>query len=846
MFPYIRIPPIDPTSFWAGFLAATLLWWLVRQVRPLLAQMRASWKEKQETAQLRRASSLEEHHRQNMLRLAQGMHLAAPLFSLDEILVSPRLLAPPARLAPGEPPPPDDAVTLSLPYLPAWPELAAVYQAPTLSLAEAFSGEFNLVITGQAGSGKSVALGHLASQICRSDPEYGHLGETTPFLLHVADLNLPVSDPKDILNPIIDAVSEKAPVLDLTRLPNFVQYAFRNGQAVLMLDGLDELPREEIQKAAAYLDALLKAYPHTRVVATALPEYLDGLLALGFVPFTLMPWTSDHQQQFLERWGDVWNRFVAVEAWAQTGPENVDPLLLNAWLSTDNAGLTPLELTLKAWGAYAGDALGPGVLNSLESHLRRVSPAGIPPAALEMLAMQVSLTAQPVFDARTAREWVRSFEPPEEKPVEAEGEGSEASGETPAAAQKGKKQTVAAPKPGLLPKMADSGLLVPHLRNRMRFCHPVLGGYLAGRALTSYETGDKLSKQAPWCGQLLTMHYLAALGDATQLAETFLSASGPPLEGSLFIPARWLRDAPRQTPWRGKVLAALARLMQSEGLPLGLRGQAATAILSSRDPGSAALFRQFMQVLTPETIRLAALGGGAMRDGKAVEPLSELLRSSDFYIRRAACLALVAIGSNQALEAVASALLTGDEDLRRAAAEALANDAREGHPTLQDGVHMDDILVRRAAVYGLGRVREDWALEVLKKVQVEDSQWVVKSAASEMVEHHTRPNPHLPHRLTPPSDTPWLIAFAGSQGLGISPGAPATDVLCMALKNGSPEERLAVLPYLSLTPDKGIASELYQAMYSGDTELREAAFQTIYSMATSGFTPPDPREFGLG
>lgn len=82
----------------------------------------------------------------------------------------------------------------------------------------------------------------------------------------------------------------------------------------------------------------------------------------------------------------------------------------------------PLSLTLKAWGAYAGDSLGPHVLEAIATHIRRVSPANTPIAALETLAMQVLLSAQPVFDPRKAREWVKSFEVSEETAVTEDGE----------------------------------------------------------------------------------------------------------------------------------------------------------------------------------------------------------------------------------------------------------------------------------------------------------------------------------------------------------------------------------------------------------------------------------------
>lgn len=844
MFPYLPIPPIDPFSFWVGFLAGILLVWLVSKIRPLAAQIVEGWKKQQEAAQMRRSSSLEEHHLQNTLRQAQGMHLAAPLFSLDEILITPRLLAPPPYLLPGEPPLTEDIVTHSLPYLPAWPELAAIYRAPTLSLSEALASGMNLAFAGQPGSGKTVTLAYLASLIARRDPQAGALQEAIPFLVHVADLSLPASETADPLTPITNAIAEHAPLLDLPRLPNFAQYVFSSGKACLLLDGLDELPQSEIVKYIAYLGALLKTYPNTRAFVTICPEYVDGLHALGFKTLTLLPWERDEQWQFLQRWGELWDNFIAREAWAQSELEMVDPLLLNAWLESDNAGLTPLEITLKAWAAYAGDSRGPSVLNHIESHLRRLAPSDVPPAALEALAMQVILTSQPVFNSHNAREWVREFEPPEEK-VEIEEKTQDGQVES-AEANKATAQA-APPSPGFLPKMADSGLLSRHPNNRMRFCHIVFGGYLAGGALSLYKDNERLCDQPVWTGQVQAMRFLAARGNPEGVIDKLLASSRPPLEQDLLLAARCLRDAPRQAPWRGKVMAALATLLQTEGLPLALRGQAVAALVLSRDPGAPILFRQLLQSLSPTITRLAALGSGALQDQKAIETLTQLLRTSDFYVRRAACLALVAIDTSSSLEAVATSLLSGDEDLQRTAAEALANHPKEGYAALKDGITLDNILVRRASAYGLGRIKEAWALEALQKAQVDDEQWIVRNAAAEMTERLTSASPYLPRRLTPPSETPWLITFAGTQGMGISPGAPATDILLLVLKHGTLDERLAVLPYLAQEPTEGTIRSLYEVMYGAEEpEMSEAAFQVLWEIAASGVELPEPQQFGLG
>jgi hypothetical protein len=833
---------IDPSSFFIGFIAASIFWWLVARARPMLAEIFAGIKEQREAAQARKTNSVEENHRRITLRRAQGMHLAAPLFALDDIIQEPLLIAPPQVIEPGTPPKFEDVISQTLPYLPAWPEIAAAYHAQTITLPQALSGgNTNIVIIGQPGVGKTVALAHLASLAANRSEKLETLKNTVPFFFHVANLKLPIADPKDALTPLIEASAEYAPILDLGHLPTFVQNAFTSGEALLLIDGFDEIAPESQQVITDYFKIIIQNYPKTRIVTTGAPEYLDGLIALGFAPLTLMTWSARDNEKFIEQWGELWSQTVALEAWAQTGPAQVDPLLLNVWLSADNANLSPFELTLKAWGAYAGDSLGPHVLEAIATHIRRIAPANTPLAALETLAMQVVLNVQPVFDPRVARAWVKSFEVVEEK-VEVEGE---IAAETPDS--KGKKtEKVATPTYGLLGKMVDSGLLTEHPNQKMRFAHPVFAGYLAGRALMNYNTEETILNQPDWSGKYLALHYFAAHGDASKLVQALMGFSRLPMHRPLFAAARWLRDAPRNAAWRGKLFGSLAAILQTEGIPLNLRGQAMAAFVVSNDPSVATLFRQFSTTLTFDLVHLSVLGAGAMRDPKAVQILEQALNAPSQPVRRAACMALVAIGTNEALETVAHTLLNGEENIRRAAAEALANDPGEGHAMLRDGLTISDILLRRAVAYGLGRVNEPWAVEALQKIQIEDDQWVVRNAATEVLDSKTSAGSRAPHKLKAPSESPWLIEFAGKQGMGVSPGVPATDILLLALKSEDSDTRLAALPYLKFTPNEGVITQLYDAMYKDDPELREAAYNILWELGTSGVKLPHPNQYGYG
>jgi HEAT repeat protein len=165
---------------------------------------------------------------------------------------------------------------------------------------------------------------------------------------------------------------------------------------------------------------------------------------------------------------------------------------------------------------------------------------------------------------------------------------------------------------------------------------------------------------------------------------------------------------------------------------------------------------------------------------------------------------------------------------------------------LKDGATLSDILVRHAVVYGLARLKDAWAVELLQKMQVEDEQWLVRNSAGETLEaRNLSENLRAPRLLKAPSETPWLIEFAGTQGIGIAPGTPATDILVTALKSGKEEERLGALQYLKKNLTDGAIMEIYHAMYSDNPELREAAYATLWEIGTSGYKLPDPTQFGF-
>jgi HEAT repeat protein len=837
---WLRYFRLDRTSFWLGFLAGALIWWLSGRLKPLIGDLWQLAIKRLREARQDAMIDTEIRLRNDTIYYAQHLHLASPLFSLDEILLPPRLLAPPPPVEPEVTPPYYDISENILPYLPAWPELGSELGAPSFDLSQALSGGTHILVVGQPGSGKTVALARLAIQVARHDPQTGMQANSIPLLVHAADLTFPEEKSEeeapepDLLAPLVEALDVSTSKLGSTRLSRLLALAFPSGRILLLLDGLDELPPSQVQERVGYLEKILQAYPETRMVAAANPDYFDGLLGLGFVPLAIASWRSEQRAAFIRQWGRLWTRYIE-----KPDPENnsrpVDPTLINGWLFNEINGLSPFELTLKTWSAYAGDGLGPSPLQAIESHLRRMTaknPNGR--IILENLARQMLVNQQAAVTRKEAEALVKEHEP-EPAPEEALSTIESSDGSESAVSVKG---LVSLPRS--FPELTESGLMVPRAAQHFGFAHPLFAAYLG----SSPEISAQLASQPDWSGKTLALGFLAT---RDSLAPWFSSQwelkQIDPLMRGVFQAARWLRLTPEGMNWRISLMRYLANLLQDQKTAYGLRACALAALAYSNSTGIQVLFRQMLEAKDSLGRQLAAVGCGLVRDGKSIQNLISLLKDPSPGVQRAALLGLVAIGSQPALEVVADAMLNADEEQRRYAAEALANNSEEGYPTLEEATQLDDLLVRRAAVFGLSRIHQDWAIQILEKLQVDDSQWVVKAAAAQKLEEINKIDPRIPHPLSPLAELPWLIAFAGEHGMGVAPGKPAVDLVLRALKEGNEEQKLAAIHVLSRLGDSSSLIPLFQTFFTSEGEIQNYAFHGLWQVAGAGAEVPATIEY---
>jgi HEAT repeat protein len=565
----------------------------------------------------------------------------------------------------------------------------------------------------------------------------------------------------------------------------------------------------------------------------AAPDHLDGLPALGFAPVPMAIWDTNQQAQFVQKWSGLWEKFIADKLTFDAG--YIDPLLLNGWLLNMNTATTPLEFTLKVWAVYAGDARGPRRSDALEAYIQRMS-FGIrkAKAGLEQLAGQVVLTQEIAFTQRDTSTRVSEDESAEDDEFEILA--------VPSAEGDSKTQVVAIHRS--VQDLAQRGLLLARANHKLSFVHPMVAGYLAGEGFSKTGSAGAFS-QPSWLLRDLAIQFMAAHVTLENQVKLLLANVQDPVYRDALTAGRWLQEAPKDAAWRKPILQQFSGDLQKESFTMGLRLRILSALATSGDPGVQTLFRHLLKSQQSSVRQLAALGCGFTRDLQAVGDLVRLL-GDVIDVGRAACLALVKIGTKPALEAVASVFLEGTEEMRRAAAETFATHPSEGHPALREGMLVDDILVRRAVIYGLKRVNQPWALEILEETQIEDAQWVVKNAAQQAVEELKNPDPHNPKPLMPLEDTPWLIEFASNLGVGISAGEAARDMLLRALKDGNPEQQLAALGQIQRRGETRVFPAVYHLIYGQHPDVSEMAFNTLWQIASTDAEIPPPIQFGLG
>ena len=831
-----RLPSFrfEQFSFILGIFAGALLWWIVSKVRGYVPAVKKEVKEQKEVVQIKKQTSINEIYKRELFLYSQKQHLAAQYFPLNEILIEPDLLAPPYVIDPTIPLPPETLTSQIVPYVPDWPEFVSQYPFPRISALEALRNGVNVVIYGQAGSGKSTALANLASQITKPQTATGPMPTRVPIFLHYLDIDFDPKKPREPIEILLSAIENKDVSFSKPQFINYLRTSSTSEGLLLILDGLDELSPRQFREAVQFLEYLTKNSPNIQFITTSSADYLDGFSNLDVHIISMASWDQHKRKAFVDKWNTAWTKYVLKSKVDKSVEESFR--LLGFWLLDEEKILSPFEWTLKTWSAYYGNLQGSKTCDLLDAFIALIGDNSFTAENLATFSNECLRQEKIDFKYSYSEKLLsRSLKSTDALPI-TESENNQISSD------KSKKKNVASSGDLIIRALSNAQIAKLHAGDRFSIHQPLLVSYAS--SFIDFPEGQRI--EAPyWSAMIDRLRFMASKIKDHPILDQFIENEDSPIHRNLIVAGRFLKDSFPESRWRIALMRRLVYLSKQERLPTGLRTAYLAVAAFSYDSSLSMLFKQLFTSTSPSIRRSAALSAGVSKDQKCINDLVQLLADPSIEVRCSACLALSLFGHSTSIKAVNDALLKGEEHLQQIAAETMASDPVAGHEILKNAITFDNILVRRAAVIGLSQIRERWSAIMLEKIAVEDNQWVVRNAASQALEMLHQNNVYAPRPLPRPSDAPWLISLAGKQGYSLSADDMPVTFLLQSLKSGNFEEKAASLYYLRQVPQENVLKSIYDTFYGEEPQLQEISNQVLWFLLMSGMPLPNPAQFGI-
>lgn len=156
---------------------------------------------------------------------------------------------------------------------------------------------------GEAGSGKTTLLRWLAVQTARGQlpTELAEWNQYVPFVIRLRDFTRKkLPDESDFVYFVKERV--------LGRQPNhWARRKLESGEALLLIDGVDELPPEKRDDVQQWVSNLHRYYPKSLIVISSRPEAIQEhwLEAEKFTDAMLLPMQDNDIQRFVCHWFDA-------------------------------------------------------------------------------------------------------------------------------------------------------------------------------------------------------------------------------------------------------------------------------------------------------------------------------------------------------------------------------------------------------------------------------------------------------------------------------------------------------------------------------------------------------------
>ncbi|MCC6612183.1 MAG: HEAT repeat domain-containing protein [Anaerolineae bacterium] len=877
---------MDVQTYVIGVLSGWASAYAVYRYRHVVSSVVNSARDRADTARTNATLAADSRYVNDLVARCESTHLAGHFLKLSDVLVEPRFL-----MAPEPAEPPDEDVLYDVfqvvPRIHDLPYLHGPYNIPTLSIAELGDGARALALLGLPGSGRTTALQTIAlfslNRVHFSAPtdtvqhiieeEEAKLSEKErlkvaqermrieaeareklarergitfesadeeakqsvpvfnrlmPLYTHFAYFDFDhVRGDLDPAEPLVRALQASVGNITAKTIPGGIYERLEQGQTLVLLDGYDELPEDLQPKALGWLSAFQEQYGQNFIIVTGPAQGYGALLRTGLAPVFVRPWQDLDINRAADLWSKAYPRLVGrrLMGGRKIGEEEV------AAARTGARALTPLETTLKIWAAYAE----PETSSTIESwfttyishHLTRKMPLNGDP--MPVLAAMAALQLEEGYVIRARMEALAiggdaptADVPPEEVlREELAPDGDKAAQAAPKAQKSSNIQAK------WLAAFKRAGLIVPVGHERYRFRHDQLAAYLASLELRelSSEQVEEWSLKPAWRSAVA---YLALHTPIDALVKSRLGAPADILHSSLSELADWLKYAPETAPWRGQALRQLSQLFIAPNQYPLVRKRAAAALVTARDLSVVFILRKSARSADPLIRGLACLGLGAIGSPEAIADLQALLQDSEADVQLASAMALGIIATDEALDAMLHAFTTDSEPVRKAIAEAFAALPDEGHPILYEAVRSDDMMMRRASVMGIRRIRTNWARREIYRAFIRDQEWYVRSAAeTAFLETQIGQTERAVNPYPLPEQIEWLNEWAVRRGETMEPGEQAMQLLVLALRDNEPQIRALAAATLGQLGVLDSLKMLYQTLLDGHPAVRSASFEAL-------------------
>lgn len=797
-------------SFLLGFALASLGWWLWFKNRDRLKDVKRKVTQKSEKTTKQDMSSVDKLIRGELFHQAQVKHIANRLFPLHSIYIEPEILAYPFAEASemGDPP----IIDQMIPYLPDDSTLSGAFDLQGIHPLSLLNSPENIVLVGELGTGKTTLFAYLVQRMIQNKTNLARYEGFLPFMVHVADINTGKKAEDEIENAFFQdfILNFSGPLRK--RIQKVLSAYLKARKMVLFIDGLDETHPDEFERICQLINTLLEKYPRTKIIANASPTFLGPLIRMKFYPMVMKGWDNRKKEALLVRWLNAWMNVF--------GEKDLDDLamIIQNWVKKDFHTTTPLAWTLKIWAMLSSDTIGSTQISDIESYYRRVTEERVSHKAIEALAgefIRKQLCTLPAntlemillrnqFKLRPSTNAADILEMTEEETT----------------SKKRRRIKGGAANASILSTLLDHGFLELNNYGTYRFWHPIILSYFAGYQLV--KTEPPVKELVRWPVGTKAFGFAASFQSELPWVERVLGLpqKEDPLFSQLRLIAGWLATSPRSHPWRNQVLKKILSIVQNDQVPLPLRFRFLSSLVAIEDATISKIFMRLMASKSPQVRQLSALGCGALHEDSASKLLIQHLNDPSELVAYASMIGLSYLHQAEIPQLLHDYITQSpDVALRRAAAESLGRLKPTGTDILQRLIKHEDLITRRAVVFGLGAVREKWSHELIETISLEDPEWFVRTTAERVLDSQTDLNYAVPRPNTHYLESDWLLTYAAEKGMGLSPDVYPVDLLILALRDPDTDIQWNALNYLRNINETEVTREFSRLYFSKNTSI---------------------------